>query len=125
MKVPYHFLPDLAREVAASLESSTPQPNIQGRAIYADSTVKVLLLPFRAGQVLNEHVTPHAAIMHVLTGKGEITLGPDKRSVQAGSWMWMEGSLPHSIRAETDLVLLLQVFLDGRSSRQPAAASAS
>jgi len=114
MKTPYHFLPDLSHEVASSLASAPPQPNIQGRAIYADSNVKVLLLPFRAGQVLTEHVTPHTAIMHVLTGKGEITLGADRKTVQAGSWMWMEGALPHSIHAETDLVLLLQVFLDHR-----------
>ena len=85
--------------------------NIQGHAVYADSRMKVLLLPFRAGQTLAEHTTPHDAIMHVIEGQGEITLGRDRVAVQAGSWMRMVGGLPHSIRAETNLLLLLQVLL--------------
>jgi quercetin dioxygenase-like cupin family protein len=54
-----------------------------------------------------------------------VTLGPDTQEVQAGSWMWMEGGLPHRIEAETDLVLLLQVFLDDAHPRRPDTASAA
>lgn len=104
----------MQRSPTASLPT-THLPNVPGRAIYADLTVKIQLLPFRAGQILTECVTPHAAIVQVLTGKGQITLGPDKKSLQAGSWMRLLGGLPHSIQAETDLVLLLQVFLDHSS----------
>jgi quercetin dioxygenase-like cupin family protein len=111
-KAPYHFVSNLAAEVASQLETSTPEKNIQGRAIYSDSLTKVLLFPFTAGQELKEHITPHPAILHVVEGKGEITFGNDRQAVQAGSWAWIEGSLPHSIRAETKLVLLLQVFLN-------------
>lgn len=108
----YHFVPDL-QELAGSGPATDQTPfNIQGRAVYADGRIKVLLLPFRAGQTLAEHTTPHDAIMHVLSGQGRITLANDVKEVRAGAWMWMQGRLPHSIHADTDLLLLLQVALE-------------
>ncbi len=112
---PFHFIPDLSAEIAAALASAKNNPTIQGHAIYADSITKILLLPFAAGQTLREHATPHQAIMHVLQGSGEITLGDSVKKVQAGSWMMMAPRLPHSIHADTELILLLQVFLTASS----------
>lgn len=108
---PFYFIPDLQEHIAAALAAAKENPTIQGHAIYADSVTKVLLLPFAAGQVLPKHSTPHQAIMHVLHGTGEITLGTSVQKVKAGSWMMMSPRLPHAIRAETELLLLLQVFL--------------
>lgn len=108
---PYHFIPDLSEAIADQLQEASRNQDIQGRAIYRDSTMKVLLFPFAAGQVLKEHVTPHPAILHVVEGEGEVTLGPDRKPVQKGSWAWMAGGLPHSIEAKTQMILLLQVFL--------------
>jgi quercetin dioxygenase-like cupin family protein len=107
----YRFIPDLSAEIPGDLPGVARLPNIPGHAVYADACMKVLLLPFRAGQILAEHRTPHDAIMHVLRGRGRITLGADQLEVRAGSWMRMTGGLPHSIRAETDLLLLLQVLV--------------
>lgn len=112
MKSSYHFVSDLSQEATTTNDDSQLPANIPGRAVYADSRMKVLVLPFRAGQILTEHPTPHDAILHVLQGKGQITLGADRHDVQAGSWARMEGGLPHSIHAETDLLLLLQVLLN-------------
>ncbi len=108
---PFHFIPDLQEEIASALATAEENPNIQGRAIYADSITKILLMPFAAGQSLSEHTTPHQAIMHVLHGTGKFTLGNETRPVKPGSWVMMPPKLPHSIHAETELVLLLQVFL--------------
>ena len=108
---PYTFLPNLKTEIASALEAAKDHKNIQGQAIYRDSVVKVLLFPFAAGQILHEHTTPHQATMHILSGKGTVTLGADKKEVEAGAWMMMPPSLPHSVHAETELVLLLQVFV--------------
>lgn len=115
----YQFIPNLNREIAEALKTATPEENIRGRAVYADSLVKILLFPFAAGQVLEEHVTPHPATLHVLEGTGEITLGSERKAVAAGSWVWMQGELPHSIRAETKLILLLQVFLQPSAPTAP------
>lgn len=109
-KNPYHFIGDLKVETADPLQEAKPEENIQGRAIYADSSMKVLLFPFAPGQELKEHRTPHAAILQIVKGRGEISLGEDRNQVWEGSWVRMEG-LCHGIRAETEVILLLQVFL--------------
>lgn len=109
---PYHFIPDLTEAIGESLREASADTDIKGRAIYRDSTVKVLLFPFGEGQVLKEHTTPHPAILHVIEGRGELTLGTDRKPVAKGAWAWMEGGLPHSVHAETKMVLLLQVFLN-------------
>lgn len=112
MNTPYHFVPDLAQHIASPAATMPVSPNIQGRAVYADARLKVLLLPFRAGQTLAEHTTPHEATMHVLRGDGHFVLGRERQEVHAGSWVQMARGLPHSIEAVTDLLLLLQVLLD-------------
>lgn len=108
---PFTFLPDLKSEISSALENAKNHTNIQGQAVYRDSVVKVLLFPFAPGQTLPEHTTRHQAILHILSGKGKVTLGTDEKEVETGSWMMMAPGLPHSVHAETELILLLQVFV--------------
>lgn len=115
-KMSYHFIPDLGEKISAALEAADKTTPIQGQAIYADSLTKILLFPFAEGQTLREHTTPHQAILHVIRGKGEMTLGDDTKPVQEGSWVMMSPNLPHSISANTKMILLLQVFLKGDAS---------
>lgn len=107
----YYLIPDLQAEISEGLRAAKETGQIKSHAIYADSVTKVLLFPFPAGQSLREHVTPHQAMMHVLSGEGEITLGEESQNVKAGAWVMMKPGLPHSIHAKSEMVLLLQVFL--------------
>ena len=111
----YTFIPNLEKQAADALASAKDHPNIQGHAIYRDSITKILLFPFAPGQILHEHATPHQAILHILKGKGKVTLGPDEKEIETGAWMMMDPGLPHSIQAETELLLLLQVFMKSGS----------
>lgn len=116
MKKPYEFIPDLTEGVDATIENTHPTANIQGRAIYTDKGVKILLFPFAPGQALREHSTPHASILHVIKGAGEVTLVNDTKPVKEGSWVIMEPGLPHSIHAQdNNLVVLLHVFMDEKT----------
>lgn len=48
-----------------------------------------------------------AAILHIVQGDAQITLGDEVISACANTWVHMEARLPHSIRAVTPLVMLL------------------
>jgi len=112
---PYAIIPDLGAVAAEHLREAAPDRNIQGRALHADSYVKVLLLPFAPGQTLPECQSPHAGILQVLKGRGEVTLDGKKTSVQEGALIVMRPNLPHSIKAETEMAVLLEVFLHQES----------
>jgi len=112
----YTFISNLSEEVAAEVASAREQPNIQGHAIFADSVTKVLLFPFAQGHSLREHSTPHKAVIQVLKGAGEITLGDDTRQVEEGAWVMMSPGLRHSILAKSEMLVLLQVFMGGSNA---------
>lgn len=83
---------------------------IEGRALFTDDHVKVLALPFEAGQTLEEHTAPHPAILHFLEGEADLTLGADRVEASAGTWIHIPPHLPHSIHARTRVVMLLLIF---------------
>ena len=46
-------------------------------------------------------------MINFLSGRGRLTLGSDEMTAEAGTWVRMEARLPHSVVAETPLVMLL------------------
>lgn len=109
----YVYIPDLETHVNQMVaEARHPTEHVQGRALYTDAHVKVLAFPFAAGQALEEHTAPHPAALHFLRGEADVTLGTDAVEAHAGTWIHMPRGLPHSIRAQTAVVMLLLVFLD-------------
>ena len=67
----------------------------------------IALFGFAAGQELSEHTASTPAIMHFLRGEAHVTLGHEDTSAKAGTWIHMTAQLPHSIRANTPMVMLL------------------
>jgi len=85
-----------------------PSESIVSRTILQDGGLKVIVFGFAAGQVLSEHTASVPAIIHILEGECEITLGSEKHSsAAAGSWMHLPPKMPHSILAKTPLRMLL------------------
>jgi quercetin dioxygenase-like cupin family protein len=107
MTAPYTMLTDLARQV------EPPADGTLSRTIYLDEKLKAVLFAFSAGQELSEHTASTPAIMHLLTGESDVTLGPDKVAAPAGTWIHMPAQLPHSIRTKTPVVMLLLLLKSG------------
>lgn len=106
----YTYIYDLAAHAADLAKEGYPSEHIQGRAIFTDDHMKVLALPFDAGQTLDEHTAPHPAILHFLEGEADVTVGDDTVDAQAGTWIHMPSQLPHSIHARTPVVMLLIIL---------------
>ena len=67
-----------------------------------------------AGQSISTHASGFPAILHVLHGVGEVTLGSNRHDVKSNTWFYMPAGLPHAIQAKENLVFLLAVFKEGK-----------
>jgi len=63
-----------------------------------------------SGQQLSTHTASFPAVIHILQGKGEITLDKDVYEAKPNSWFSMPKNLPHSVKATENLVFLLTLF---------------
>ncbi len=85
-----------------------PTESIVSRTVLQDGDLKVIVFGFDTGQTLSEHTASVPAMIHILEGECDITLGSEKHpSAKAGSWMHMPAKMPHSILAKTPLRMLL------------------
>lgn len=71
---------------------------------------EVSLFCMSAGQSLSTHTSNYPAIIHVLHGKGEVTLANKKYEAKPNAWFYMPANLPHEVQATHDLVFLLTLF---------------
>lgn len=98
----YTIINNLADEIP-----DIPPDSIISRTIYSDDQVKAVLFGFAPGQELSEHTASTAAVLYFVSGTAEIKLGQDRSQAQPGTYVHMEAHLPHSIKAETAVVMLL------------------
>ena len=98
----YTLFPDLA-----ALAPEVPDDAILSRTFYKDDRLSAMVFSFAPGQELSEHTASFPAVLHFLSGRARLTLGDDTTTVEAGAWVRMEPRLPHSVVAETPVVMLL------------------
>jgi len=71
---------------------------------------EISLFCMAAGQQLSTHSASFPAVIHVLQGKGEITLGKEVYEANPNSWFSMPKNLPHAVKAIENLVFVLTLF---------------
>lgn len=104
----YAFTADLA-----ALIPGIPPDSILSRTFYEDEQLKAIVFAFAAGQELSEHTASHPAIIHILRGEADLTLGGDPRPGAPGAWIHMAAHLPHSVLARTPVIMLLLMLKSG------------
>jgi len=113
----FHLIQNLDKEAVISHDRFTT------KVVFQDEHIKVVLFGFAPGQQLLEHATPMPAIIHFLRGEAKISLGQDWEEVSAGAWIHLEPTLPHSISAVTEVVMILVQLKCGKiaPTTQPVA----
>ena len=101
----------LAQDLS-SLLAAAPADSIVSRTVFGGDHVQATLFAFAPGQELSEHTASRPAILHVLKGEAQLTLGQETSQAGPGTWAYMPAHLPHSVRAETELSLLLLLLKD-------------
>lgn len=87
-----------------------PADSIVSKTILSNDKVKIVLFGFETGQELSEHTASMPAILHILSGKANLTLGEDSFGTETGAWVYMPPNLPHSIQAKEPVMMLLTLL---------------
>lgn len=80
---------------------------VVSRTIIERDTGTVTLFAFDAGQGLSEHTAPYDALVYVLDGAAEITIGEQVNTVSAGQMIIMPADVPHALQAREAFKMLL------------------
>lgn len=67
----------------------------------------VTLFAFDEGEGLSEHTAPFDAVVYILDGHAEITIGGKAQTVMAGKMLIMPANVPHSLHATVQFKMLL------------------
>lgn len=94
-------LPDLTERATGGIVS---------KVVHQGPDIRVVLMTFDAGQELTDHQAPRPAVIHILDGAGQVALADQEVAVRAGSWIRMPADLPHAVRAEEPMTLLLTLL---------------
>ena len=69
--------------------------------------MNITLFGFSAGQELSTHSAPTPAVICILNGEADVTLGDDVHKAKGGSFAYMPALLPHAIAAKVPTTMLL------------------
>ncbi|MEJ2639939.1 MAG: cupin domain-containing protein [Desulfosarcinaceae bacterium] len=92
--------------------------DLEAHVSYADGSVvsktllkkeigNLTLFAFDKGQGLSEHTAPFDAVVVILDGEAEVTLGGEPQMVAAGQMLIMPANVPHALAARERFKMLL------------------
>jgi quercetin dioxygenase-like cupin family protein len=91
-------------------EIQPPESGKQSIVILDDAKTKVVLFAFAAGSGMTEHIAPFLAIIQIIKGEAALTVGNESVAGKMGTWIRMAAKTPHSIEAESPVVMLLTLL---------------
>ena len=83
---------------------------IVSRTLVENEAGTVTLFAFDEGQKLSEHTAPFDALVQVLDGVGEITIGGRPQRVGSGHIVLMPAHIPHAVLATQRFKMLLTML---------------
>jgi quercetin dioxygenase-like cupin family protein len=96
----------------ANLAAEAPLParGIHSQTLSDEGGVELVLFAFAAGERLSEHTSARPAIIHILSGEGDLTAGDDAWAATPGAWLRMPANTKHSVVARTPVVMALYLL---------------
>jgi quercetin dioxygenase-like cupin family protein len=103
---------DSQKEKVVSLAQETQfAPNgIVSRTLLRTPTARVVLFGFAEGQELTEHTSTQRALIQVLSGECEFSLGGKPHALKAGDLLHLPPNLPHAVKATSQFAMLLTLL---------------
>ncbi|HET8734809.1 MAG TPA: cupin domain-containing protein [Anaeromyxobacteraceae bacterium] len=98
-----------ARAVRLDGEVTYVPGSVVSRIITKARGGSLTLFAFDAGQELSEHTAPFDALVQVLDGSVELTIGGQKVLARAGESVLMPAGVPHAVHAPERFKMLLSM----------------
>ena len=83
---------------------------VVSRTLAENEVGTLTLFAFDAGQGLSEHSVPFDAIVQILDGQAELTIGGEPVTAAAGQMVLMPANVPHAVKAPQRFKMLLTMF---------------
>lgn len=83
---------------------------IVSKTVLKKQTGNISLFAFDRGEALSEHTAPFDALIDVVDGRGEITIGGKPFIVSAGESIIMPAGIPHSVKAVERFKMVLTMI---------------
>lgn len=94
-------------QVAATELTAYQTGSVVSREIVKKKSGTVTAFAFEKGQGLSEHTAPFDALVHVIDGNAEITVGGKPHHVKCGELLLMPAGIPHALKANERFKMLL------------------
>jgi len=95
-------------ELSQQVEYS--EGGIISKQILKNEAGNVTLFSFDRGQGLSEHTAPFDALVQIIDGKAEITIGGTPHTLEEGQIIIMPANVPHAVYAEEQFIMLLTMI---------------
>jgi quercetin dioxygenase-like cupin family protein len=83
---------------------------IVSKSVLKKETGNISLFSFDKGEALSEHTAPFDALIQVVDGKGEITIGGKPFLLAQGHCIIMPANIPHSVKAVERFKMVLTMI---------------
>ena len=80
---------------------------VVSKTLLKRATGNITLFAFDQGQGLSEHTAPFDAVVTILDGEAEITIGGQPQMVGAGQMLIMPANISHALQANQRFKMLL------------------
>ena len=90
-------------------EISVQQGQIVSKTLAQNDAVSVTLFAFAKGEEISAHDSTGDALVHVLEGTGQFTVGGKEHICKAGDVLVMPAEIPHAVYAVEDFKWILTV----------------
>ncbi len=97
----------LEKVISLPAETQFADNGIVSRTLLRTENMRVVLFGFSAGQELTEHTSTQHALVQVLSGECDFSLGDQVHQLKAGSLLYMPPNLRHAVKATTQFSMLL------------------
>jgi len=100
---------DVTQEKILSLADETKfaANGIVSRTLLRTPSSRIVLFGFAEGQELTEHTSTQSAVVQILSGECEFSLGGKPHAAKAGDLIYMPPNLPHAVSATKQFSMLL------------------
>ena len=93
-------------------EVEIPENGTLSRVVFSGEGLRVVLFAFDKGEQLTDHAAAVPAVVQVIKGRIEITLGDETKEIGPSSWVHMEPHLIHALVAMEPSVVVLTLQRD-------------